>query len=179
MLAIASYVKRRGGEDAPEYQRPRQPHPRAGYHAQLAGVIDLVNISLNAPDKMMYDRLCRPVYRDVAFDSVLIFARDCKKSGVCCRFSVVRLHREGVRRKVPSACRPRGYPFIRQRNDPQWITRRSFLELTRNGQRKITSEGRKTVFARSFRPSCSLVRQVFPATTAWAGSRPSCEEKYG
>ena len=37
----------------------------------------------------MYDRLCRPVYRDVAFDSVLFFARDCKKSGVCCRFSVV------------------------------------------------------------------------------------------
>lgn len=89
MLCIASHVKRRGGKTRLNTNGHGNLIHGRDITPQLAGVIDLVNISLNAPDKMMYDRLCRPVYRDVAFDSVLFFARDCKKSGVCCRFSVV------------------------------------------------------------------------------------------
>ena len=89
MLCIASHVKRRGGKTRLNTNGHGNLIHGRDITPQLAGVIDLVNISLNAPDKMMYDRLCRPVYRDVAFDSVLFFARDCKKSGVRCRFSVV------------------------------------------------------------------------------------------
>ena len=88
MLAIASHVKRRGG-----YTRLNTNGHGNLIHGRditpQLKVIDLVNISLNAPDRAMYDRLCRPIYKDVAFDSVLFFARACKASGVNCRFSVV------------------------------------------------------------------------------------------
>ena len=88
MLAIASHVKRRGGKTRLNTNGHGNLIHGRDITPQLK-VIDLVNISLNAPDRAMYDRLCRPIYKDVAFDSVLFFARACKASGVNCRFSVV------------------------------------------------------------------------------------------
>lgn len=86
MLCIASHVKRRGGKTRLNTNGHGNLIHGRDITPQLAGVIDLVNISLNAPDKMMYDRLCRPVYRDVAFDSVLFFARDCKRAAFAAAF---------------------------------------------------------------------------------------------
>ena len=88
MLAIASHVKRRGGKTRLNTNGHGNLIHGRDITPQLK-IIDLVNISLNAPDRAMYDRLCRPIYKDVAFDSVLFFARACKASGVNCRFSVV------------------------------------------------------------------------------------------
>ena len=89
MLAIAAYVKQRGGKTRLNTNGHGNLIHGRDITPQLAGVIDLVNISLNAPDKKVYDRLCRPVFPDAAFEGLFSFARDCKKSGVCCRFSVV------------------------------------------------------------------------------------------
>ncbi len=88
MLAIASHIKRRGGKTRLNTNGHGNLIHGRDITPQLK-IIDLVNISLNAPDRAMYDRLCRPIYKDVAFDSVLFFARACKASGVNCRFSVV------------------------------------------------------------------------------------------
>ena len=43
----------------------------------LAGRIDVVSISLNAPDAETYLDIVRPVYGAAAFDAMLSFARDC------------------------------------------------------------------------------------------------------
>lgn len=56
--------------------------------AELAGNLDGVNISLNAPDGEGYAAVCRPQF-DGAFEAMIGFAEDCKSAGVNCWFSVV------------------------------------------------------------------------------------------
>lgn len=55
---------------------------------ELFGKIDMVNISLNAPDRSSYNGLCRP-HIEGAFEGMTEFAKSCKKAGVNCLFSVV------------------------------------------------------------------------------------------
>ena len=56
---------------------------------ELAGKLDGINISLNASCARLYDKLCRPIYADMAFDSMLFFAQSCRANGLNCWFSVV------------------------------------------------------------------------------------------
>jgi TatD family-associated radical SAM protein len=44
----------------------------------LAGYIERISISLNAPDAETYNNLCRPVFGAGAFNAVVQFALDCK-----------------------------------------------------------------------------------------------------
>lgn len=55
----------------------------------LVGRLDGINISLNASNARLYEKLCRPIYPEMAFDSVLFFAQACKQNGLNCWFSVV------------------------------------------------------------------------------------------
>lgn len=55
---------------------------------ELKGKIDLVNVSLNAPDEESYNALCRPQLAG-AFAATVGFAKQCKAAGVPCLFSVV------------------------------------------------------------------------------------------
>ena len=54
----------------------------------LAGKLDAVNISLNAPTENEYREVCRPQVEG-AFEAMLGFARACRAAGVNCWFSVV------------------------------------------------------------------------------------------
>ena len=45
----------------------------------LAGVVDSVSVSLNAPDAASYNKLCRPDAGDEAFDALLRVTEDCAK----------------------------------------------------------------------------------------------------
>lgn len=64
----------------------------------LAGKLDGVNISLNAPDEASYRATCRPVLAG-AYAGLLEFAAACKAAGVNCWFSVVDcIGEEGVKR---------------------------------------------------------------------------------
>lgn len=45
----------------------------------LAGRIDAVSISLNAPNKEDYIKIARPAFGEISFESLLKFAKDCKK----------------------------------------------------------------------------------------------------
>ncbi len=54
----------------------------------LRGHLDGVNISLNAPTREEYDKICRPVHRE-GYAALLDFARALRREGVNCWFSVV------------------------------------------------------------------------------------------
>ena len=49
---------------------------------ELAGLVDAVSISLNAPTAKEYDALCQSVYREEAFPALLRFAADCRGLGI-------------------------------------------------------------------------------------------------
>lgn len=53
------------------------------------GIIDRVNVSLNAPTQDEYFDVCRPVFGENAFDALIDFAKKCKENGVDVNFSVV------------------------------------------------------------------------------------------
>ena len=55
----------------------------------LKGVIDRVNVSLNAPDEDEYFDVCRPVFGENAFTALIDFAVKFKNLGIDVNFSVV------------------------------------------------------------------------------------------
>ena len=55
----------------------------------LHGLVDVISVSLNAPDKKKYNEMCRPSFGEDAFDAMLKFAQDCKKYVPNVQFSVV------------------------------------------------------------------------------------------
>jgi len=50
--------------------------------AEIKGLVDLVSISLNAPDEETYNHLCRSVYGKTAYNAVLDFIRSCCTEGI-------------------------------------------------------------------------------------------------
>ena len=56
---------------------------------ELVGKIDLVNVSLNASCVEKYQPICRSQFGENGFAAMIEFAKECKKKGVNCRFSIV------------------------------------------------------------------------------------------
>ena len=56
---------------------------------ELKGVIDKVNVSLNASDKNKYLKLCNPVFGEKAYEGLIDFAKKCKNQGIDVNFSIV------------------------------------------------------------------------------------------
>lgn len=54
----------------------------------LAGLADVVSVSLNAPTKERYNEICRPADPN-ALDALIRFAEDCRDAGIETHFSVV------------------------------------------------------------------------------------------
>ncbi|MBQ1272362.1 MAG: radical SAM protein, partial [Clostridia bacterium] len=55
----------------------------------LKDKIDFVNISLNASCYEKYQPICRSQFKEAGFESMIEFARLCRRNGVDCRFSIV------------------------------------------------------------------------------------------
>lgn len=89
ILKIAEYVHAKGGKTRLNTNGHGNMINQREIAPLLKGAVDEINISLNAPDSRRYERLCRPVYPEMAFDSVIFFAQSCKEAGINCRFSVV------------------------------------------------------------------------------------------
>ena len=76
---VAAYVKARGttvrintnGQGALINGRP--------VAAELAGLVDVVSVSLNSADRRQYAEICRPVHGDDAYDAVLEFIKDARR----------------------------------------------------------------------------------------------------
>ncbi len=88
MLKIAAYVHEQGGKTRLNTNGHGNVINGRDIAPELFGLLDGVNISLNAPEKAVYETLCRP-HIENAFEELLAFARLCKNSGVNCWFSVV------------------------------------------------------------------------------------------
>ena len=58
---------------------------------ELAGLIDTVSVSLNAPDAVRFHQLVRSRWGEAAFDAMLRFARDCQAHVPNVKFSVVNV----------------------------------------------------------------------------------------
>lgn len=78
----------------------------------LAGYIDHVSISLNAPDNQYYRDLCNPRFGDMAYDALLDFARDCKDYVPQVTFSVLESAlEEGILEKCQAICNSMDIPL--------------------------------------------------------------------
>ena len=49
---------------------------------ELAGLVDVVSVSLNAPTAQEYDRICRSEFGSKALPAIIEFSRQCKKNGI-------------------------------------------------------------------------------------------------
>lgn len=88
MLEICDYVHSRGGKTRINTNGHGNLINKRNIAIELAGKLDGVNISLNAPNAEKYDTVCRPQV-DGAYEAMIKFAKDCKAANVNCWFSVV------------------------------------------------------------------------------------------
>ena len=56
---------------------------------ELADVLDSVSVSLNAENSVIYQKICQSIYGESAFNSVLDFIRNCKRTSLDVAASVV------------------------------------------------------------------------------------------
>ena len=89
MLKIAGYAHSRGLKTRLNTNGQGNLINKRDIVPELKGKIDLVNVSLNAPDAESYQKICHSQYRLDAFPALIEFAKSCVKNGVACRFSVV------------------------------------------------------------------------------------------
>ena len=89
MLKVCDWVHERGGKTRLNTNGHGSIINERDIAPELVGKLDGINISLNAPDAKRYDKLCKPLYPDMAFDSMLFFAEACRSNSLNCWFSVV------------------------------------------------------------------------------------------
>ena len=56
---------------------------------ELVGKVDKINVSLNASCAENYQKICRSQYGENGFGAMVEFAKNCKRAGIDCRFSIV------------------------------------------------------------------------------------------
>ena len=56
---------------------------------EIKGKIDRINVSLNASCWEKYQKICRSQFGENGFGAMIEFARNCKRAGFECRFSIV------------------------------------------------------------------------------------------
>ncbi len=88
MITVSKHVKERGGKTRLNTNGQGSAINGRDIVPDLKGLLDGVNISLNAPTRAEYDELCRPLIPN-GFEEMLAFAKRCKKCGLNAWFSVV------------------------------------------------------------------------------------------
>ncbi len=115
LLEVARYLKGRGAHV--RLDTNGQGSAYAGYDIapKLKGLVDTVSISLNAPDTVEYDRLCRSIYGEEAYGYLLEFAKSCVAQGIEVVFSVVEIIGEEDINKCEQVANEAGAKFrVRQ-----------------------------------------------------------------
>jgi TatD family-associated radical SAM protein len=89
LLEVAKYLKSRGGTVRINTNGQGSAYAGRDIAPALKGYIDTVSISLNAPNAIEYQQICRSVYGEEAFKHLLEFAKSCVEQGIDTVFTVV------------------------------------------------------------------------------------------
>lgn len=90
LLEVAEYLKGKGKTVRLNTNGQASLIVGEGVAERLKGKVDEVSISLNAAEAKEYNDICRCVYGEDGYYSMLRFAADCKESGIKVKFSVVK-----------------------------------------------------------------------------------------
>ncbi len=111
MLEVAKFLKSKGvitrlntnGQSDRINGKPTAP--------LMKGLIDYINVSLNASDKEKYQAICHSQFGDQAFDDMLAFAVSAKENGIKVNFSVVDVIGEEEIEACRKVCDKLGIPL--------------------------------------------------------------------
>ena len=79
VMEIAAYVHSKGVKTRINTNGQANLFYGKGLPEKLSGLIDTVNVSLNATDAKKYDAICHSVFGEEAFAALLDFAKECVK----------------------------------------------------------------------------------------------------
>ncbi|MDD7351290.1 MAG: TatD family nuclease-associated radical SAM protein [Clostridia bacterium] len=89
IVKICDYVHSKGGKTRINTNGQGSKINGRDISGEMSKVMDTINVSLNATDKVKYDAICHSDYGLDAFDIMLDFARNCVKAGGNVVLSVV------------------------------------------------------------------------------------------
>jgi TatD family-associated radical SAM protein len=89
LLEVAGYLKARGAQVRLNTNGQASAYANSNVAKRLKGLVDTVSISLNAPNAKEYDKYCRSIYGEKAYEYVLEFAKQCIDEGIDTVLSVV------------------------------------------------------------------------------------------
>ena len=89
LLNVARYLKKRGSHIRINTNGQANAYAKQNIATRLVGLVDVVSISLNAPNAAEYDKYCRSVYGEDAYAHLLEFAKACIAEGIDTVMSVV------------------------------------------------------------------------------------------
>lgn len=89
IIAVATYCKQNGKTTRINTNGHGSEIAGRDITKQMVGLIDIVNVSLNATDSIKYDNICHSQYGQRAFDIMLNFAKKCVDCGIQTYLSVV------------------------------------------------------------------------------------------
>ncbi|MFH1411272.1 MAG: TatD family hydrolase [Candidatus Omnitrophota bacterium] len=79
---VASYIKSKGGKVRVTTNGEGNLINGRDITPEMKGLVDRVAVSLNAPDEAAYTELCKPVFGDRAYGSILGFIKGCVDAGI-------------------------------------------------------------------------------------------------
>jgi TatD family-associated radical SAM protein len=89
LRAVCDYLKQKGLKTRLNTNGQGNLVNKRDILPDLKGRVDMINVSLNAPDAESYKKLCRPMFGEAGFAGMIDFAKTAKRMGIPCRFSVV------------------------------------------------------------------------------------------
>ncbi len=89
LCIVADYVHEKGGKIRLNTNGQGSLINKRDILPELKGRIDLLNVSLNAPDSESYKKICRSMFGENGFTAMVEFAKGAKRLGINSRFSVV------------------------------------------------------------------------------------------
>lgn len=89
LLDVARYLKKRGSFIRINTNGQANAYAKQNIATRLVGLVDVVSISLNAPNALEYQKYCRSVYGEEAYEHLLEFAKACIAQGIDTVLTVV------------------------------------------------------------------------------------------
>ena len=89
LIEVAKYLKAHGAKTRINTNGASDKINNKETAPLLKGIIDNINVSLNASNAEKYQAICHSIYGKEAFDIMIDFAKKCRDEGINVNFSVV------------------------------------------------------------------------------------------